>query len=72
MELDLDKKDFMMGNLLNLIVIVTRNIINIGGTFLKSARFPEFKDPKVREEAIEQMKKVGMEALVVIWGRWKL
>ena len=46
----------------------TRNIINIGGTFLKSARFPEFKDPKVREEAIEQMKKVGMEALVVIGG----
>lgn len=46
----------------------TRNIINIGGTFLKSARFPEFKDPKVREEAIKQMKKVGMEALVVIGG----
>lgn len=46
----------------------TRNIINIGGTFLKSARFPEFKDVKVREEAIEQMKKVGMEALVVIGG----
>ena len=46
----------------------TRNIINVGGTFLKSARFPEFKDPKVREEAIEQMKKVGMEALVVIGG----
>lgn len=46
----------------------TRNIINIGGTFLKSARFPEFKDPEVRQEAIEQMKKVGMEALVVIGG----
>ena len=46
----------------------TRNIINIGGTFLKSARFPEFKDPEVRKEAIEQMKKVGMEALVVIGG----
>ena len=46
----------------------TRNIINIGGTFLKSARFPEFKDPAVRLEAIEQMKNVGMEALVVIGG----
>ncbi|MBS5113278.1 MAG: 6-phosphofructokinase [Coprobacillus cateniformis] len=46
----------------------TRNIINIGGTFLKSARFPEFKDPEVRKEAIEQMKKVGMEALIVIGG----
>ena len=46
----------------------TRNIINVGGTFLKSARFPEFKDTAVREEAIKQMKKVGMEALVVIGG----
>ena len=46
----------------------TRNIINVDGTFLKSARFPEFKDPAVREEAIKQMKKVGMEALVVIGG----
>ncbi len=46
----------------------TRNIINLGGTFLKSARFPEFKDEKIRQEAIEQMKKVGMEALVVIGG----
>ncbi len=46
----------------------TRNIINVGGTFLKSARFPEFKDPAVRQEAINQMKKVGMEALIVIGG----
>lgn len=46
----------------------TRNIINIGGTFLKSARFPEFKEAEIREKAIEQMKKVGIEALVVIGG----
>lgn len=46
----------------------TRNIINEGGTMLKSARFPEFKNPAVRQEAIDQMKKVGMEALVVIGG----
>lgn len=46
----------------------TRNYLNRGGTFLKSARFPEFKDPEVRKEAIEQMKKVGIEALVVIGG----
>lgn len=49
----------------------TRNIINIGGTFLKSARFPEFKDPKVREEAIEQMKKLEWK-LWLLLGRWKL
>ncbi len=46
----------------------TRNIINVGGTILKSARFPEFADPEVRKVAIEQMKKVGIEALVVIGG----
>ncbi|MBO6046881.1 MAG: 6-phosphofructokinase [Erysipelotrichaceae bacterium] len=46
----------------------TRNIINVGGTILKSARYPEFKDVKIREEAIEQMKTVGMEALVVVGG----
>ncbi len=46
----------------------TRNIINIGGTFLKSARFPEFKDPEVRKEAIAKMQEVGIEALVVIGG----
>jgi len=46
----------------------TRNIINVGGTILKSARFPEFKDPAVRQEAIDQMRKVGIEALVVIGG----
>lgn len=46
----------------------TRNIINLGGTILKSARFPEFKDIEIRKEAIEQMKKVGIEALVVIGG----
>lgn len=46
----------------------TRNIINLGGTFLKSARFPEFKDPEIRKVAIQQMQKVGMEALVVIGG----
>lgn len=46
----------------------TRNIINHGGTFLKSARFPEFAEEEVRKEAIKQMQKVGMEALVVIGG----
>lgn len=46
----------------------TRNIINQGGTFLKSARFPEFKEEKVRQVAIEKMKEVGIEALVVIGG----
>ncbi|AYA41600.1 6-phosphofructokinase [Xenorhabdus nematophila] len=44
------------------------DMINRGGTFLGSARFPEFRDDKVREIAIENMRKNGIEALVVIGG----
>ena len=39
------------------------DMINRGGTFLGSARFPEFKDEKVRAEAIENLREHGIEAL---------
>ena len=42
--------------------------INRGGTFLGSARLSEFKDEKVRQVALEQLKKFGIEALVTIGG----
>ena len=44
------------------------DIINRGGTFLGSARFPEFKDIEVRKEAIKNLEKHGIEALIVIGG----
>lgn len=44
------------------------DIINRGGTFLGTARFPEFKEEKVRLEAIEVLKKHGIDALIVIGG----
>lgn len=44
------------------------DMINRGGTFLGSARFPEFRDEHVREVAIENMKKRGTDATVVIGG----
>ncbi|KAA1194697.1 6-phosphofructokinase [Photorhabdus heterorhabditis] len=44
------------------------DMINRGGTFLGSARFPEFRDEKVRAIAIENMRKNGLDALVVIGG----
>ncbi|MDP5255436.1 MULTISPECIES: 6-phosphofructokinase [unclassified Vibrio] len=44
------------------------DVINRGGTFLGSARFPEFKEVAVREKAIENLKKHGIDALVVIGG----
>lgn len=44
------------------------DVINRGGTFLGSARFPEFKEVEVRQQAIENLNKHGIEALVVIGG----
>jgi 6-phosphofructokinase 1 len=44
------------------------DVINRGGTFLGSARFPEFKEVAIREKAIENLNKHGIEALVVIGG----
>ncbi|WP_407351020.1 6-phosphofructokinase [Pasteurella multocida] len=44
------------------------DIINRGGTFLGSARFPEFKDPAVRAKCAEILRSHGIDALVVIGG----
>lgn len=41
------------------------DMINRGGTFLGSARFPEFRDEHIREVAIENMKNG-------VWMRWWL
>ncbi|MBP2057973.1 6-phosphofructokinase 1 [Lactobacillus colini] len=42
--------------------------INRGGTFLYSARFPEFAQEETQLKGIEQLKKHGIDALVVIGG----
>lgn len=43
-------------------------IISMGGTILKSSRCPEFKEYAARQRAYENMKKEGIDALVVIGG----
>jgi 6-phosphofructokinase 1 len=43
-------------------------IINKGGTILRSARLPEFMDVNIREEGVKQLKRFGINALVVIGG----
>ncbi len=43
-------------------------IADKGGTILLSARLPEFKDPEVRSKAAANLKKHGIEGLVVIGG----
>ncbi|CQR25492.1 6-phosphofructokinase [Streptococcus varani] len=44
------------------------NIMSKGGTFLRSARFPEFAQLEGQLKGIEQLKKNGIEGVVVIGG----
>lgn len=44
------------------------NIVNKGGTILKSARSIEFKTPEGRKKAHQNLIKAGVDALVVIGG----
>jgi 6-phosphofructokinase 1 len=44
------------------------NIVNKGGTILKSARSMDFKTPEGREKAHKNLLKAGIDALVVIGG----
>jgi len=43
-------------------------IISMGGTFLKTARFPEFSEEKNIDKAIENLNAHGVEGLIVIGG----
>ena len=44
------------------------DLIGRGGTFLYSARYPEFANREGQEKGIEQLKKFGIEGLVVVGG----
>ncbi len=44
------------------------DIVNRGGTILKTARLPEFKEEKVMLQAVRILQEEGIEALVVIGG----
>ena len=44
------------------------DIVNRGGTILKTARLPEFKNIEFQKKAVEILQKEGIEALVVIGG----
>ena len=56
------------GNIIELNRTSVSDILNRGGTFLGTARFPAFKIESVRAECIEVMKDHGIDALVVIGG----
>ena len=44
------------------------NALRHGGTIIKSARLNEFKQESVRQVAVENLKKHGIEALIVVGG----
>ena len=44
------------------------NMIHKGGTFLNTARCPDFKDIEVQRQAVEALNAYGIEGLVVIGG----
>lgn len=44
------------------------NILQRGGTILKTARLPEFKDAAIRARAADQIRKAGFDAMVCIGG----
>lgn len=56
------------GNIRKLTRQDVSDILDRGGTVLGSARLPEFKDIEVRKKGVENLKKFGIEAVVVIGG----
>ncbi|MBZ9729656.1 6-phosphofructokinase [Salegentibacter sp. JZCK2] len=45
-----------------------RNVINLGGTFLKTARSKEFLTEEGREKAASHLKKANVDAMILIGG----
>lgn len=43
-------------------------ILSKGGTMLQSSRLPEFKDEKIQDIALDNLKKLGIDGLIVIGG----
>jgi len=56
------------GELVPLTARDVSGIIQVGGTMLRTARSPEFREKHGQREAIRQMNEVGIEALAVIGG----
>ena len=61
-------RGLITGEIIDMKTQTVSNIIQQGGTILKTARSTEFKTPEGRAVAYENMKKAGIDALVVIGG----
>lgn len=60
------------GNIKELTTESVSNTIQRGGTILKTARSDEFRTPEGRKKAFDNIKKFGIDALVVIGGNGSL
>ena len=56
------------GDFIEMRAFSVSNIIQRGGTMLKTARSDEFRTPEGRSKAAEQMHRIGLDALVLIGG----
>ena len=61
-------RGLITGEIIEMKTQTVSNIIQQGGTILKTARSTEFKTPEGREMAYKNMKEAGIDALVVIGG----
>jgi 6-phosphofructokinase 1 len=61
-------KGLCEGNIRKLSRNDVSRIINRGGTILGSARYPEFKEIQVQKKAVDNLRELGIEAVVVIGG----
>ncbi|HKL72845.1 MAG TPA: 6-phosphofructokinase [Candidatus Onthovivens sp.] len=61
-------KGLIDGNIHQVGLDFAKDKISYGGTVLKSARLKEFKEESVRQKAVENLKKEGIDALIVIGG----
>lgn len=61
-------KGLVEGNIKKLTKEMVSDIDNRGGTIIRTARLPEFKNPEVQKKGIEQLKKFGIDALIVVGG----
>lgn len=56
------------GDIFKMSVQNVSDLLSRGGTMLYTARYPEFKTDEGQKKAIEQLKKFGIDSLIVIGG----
>jgi 6-phosphofructokinase 1 len=46
----------------------TANIISLGGTIIQTSRYDDFKNSSTRQKAADNVKKLGLDGLIVCGG----